>query len=73
MDEVIVDARYKSCPGPLLTLLRAVRKSKPGTRIKLLATDPKAADDVREWAAKTGHKFLGVKEADDHIEIVVEI
>ncbi len=71
--ELVVDVRYRSCPGPLVSLIRAVRKAKPGTRIKLLSTDPKAPEDVREWAARIGHKFLGSKKVDDHFEILVEV
>ena len=71
--EVLVDARYRSCPGPLVSLLRAVRKSKPGTRIKLLASDPKAPDDVREWASRTGRRFLGFRRIEDYYEIEIEV
>ena len=71
--EQVVDARYKSCPGPLVSLLRVVRKSKPGARIKLLATDPKAPDDVKEWASRTGHRFLGFRKVEDYFEILIEV
>ena len=71
--ELVVDARYRSCPGPLVSLIRAVRKAEPGTRIKLLSTDPKSPEDVREWATRTGHRFLGSKRVDDHFEILVEV
>jgi len=72
-NEKIVDARYKSCPGPITTLLKEVRKSAPGTRIKLLATDPKAPQDVKEWATRTGHKFIGFKRVEDYFEILIEV
>ena len=71
--ELVVDARYRSCPGPLVSLIRAVRKAEPGTRIKLLSTDPKSPEDVREWATRTGHRFLGSKKVDDYFEILVEV
>lgn len=71
--EVIVDARYRSCPGPLIILIQAVRKAKPGARIKLLSTDPRSAEDVREWATRTGHKFLGSNKVNEHFEIIVEV
>jgi len=71
--EKIVDARYKSCPGPITSLLKEVRKSAPGTRIKLLATDPKAPRDVKEWVSRTGHKFLGFRKVEDYFEIEIEV
>jgi TusA-related sulfurtransferase len=72
-DELVVDARYKSCPGPLVSLIRAMRRAEPGQRIKLLSTDPRSPNDVREWASRTGHKFLGYKQIDEYFEIYVEV
>lgn len=71
--EMVIDARYKSCPGPLMSLIHAVRRAKPGMKIKLLSTDPRAPEDIRKWTTHTGHKFLGSRKVDDHFEIVVEI
>jgi TusA-related sulfurtransferase len=71
-DELVVDARYKSCPGPLVSLIRVMRRAEPGQRIKLLSTDPRSPNDVREWASRTGHKFLEYKQIDDYFEIYVE-
>lgn len=71
-DELVVDARYKSCPGPLVSLIRVMRRAEPGQRIKLLSTDPRSPNDVREWALRTGHKFLGYKQVDDYFEIYIE-
>ena len=71
--EVTVDSRYKSCPGPLLSLIHSIRKAEPGTRIRLLSTDSKSPEDVREWASRTGHKFLGFKKVEDYFEIYIEV
>ena len=72
-DEIIVDARYRSCPGPLVSLIRAIRRAEPGKRIKLLSTDPRSVNDVREWASRTGHKFLGYKQVGNYFEIYLEV
>ncbi len=71
-DEVVVDARYRSCPGPLITLIRMIRKVEPGKRIKLLSTDPRSPQDVKEWALRTGRKFLGFERVNDYFEIYIE-
>jgi len=71
--DLVVDARFKSCPGPLLALAEAVSKAKPGQKVKLLATDPATPSDVREWASSVGHRVLEVKEADGVYEIYVEV
>ncbi len=70
---IVVDAKYKSCPGPLIALSEAAKKAKPGQMIKLLATDPAAPSDVKEWAEQVGHRILKVFERDGLYEIEVEI
>lgn len=71
--DLIVDARYKSCPGPLLALAQAVMKANPGQVIMLLATDPATPQDVKEWASNVGHKILKVEEEEGTYRIYVEV
>jgi TusA-related sulfurtransferase len=71
--DLIIDARYKSCPGPLLALAEAVMKANPGQIIMLLATDPGAPSDVKEWASNVGHKVLKVERTDNAYQIYVEV
>ena len=68
-----LDARYKSCPGPLITLVKSIRGLKSGTVVRLLATDPDAPKDIEQWCARTGHKFLGFERKGDLLEIYVEV
>ena len=58
----IVDARGQSCPGPLVTLHKALRDAKPGDLFELLATDPGSKSDVPSWAKLSGNELLGVGE-----------
>lgn len=71
--DIIVDARFKSCPGPLILLSEAVSKAKPKQVVQLLATDLAAPSDVREWASSVGHKLLEVKKVGDLYEIYIEV
>jgi len=71
--DLVVDARFKSCPGPLLALAETVSKAKPGQIVKLLATDPGAPLDVKEWASGVGHKILKVEKTENTYEIFVEV
>ncbi|MGC8849357.1 MAG: sulfurtransferase TusA family protein [Candidatus Bathyarchaeia archaeon] len=70
---MVVDAKYKSCPGPLIAISEAAKKAEPGQVIKLLATDPAAPSDIEEWAKQVGHKILKVVEREGIYEIEVEI
>lgn len=69
----VVDARYKSCPGPLLSLMEALKDVEDGQVIKLLSTDPSSPRDVEDWTSSANHKFLGFKEKDGVYEIFLEV
>lgn len=59
-----VDARGQSCPGPLVSLARALKDARPGDVLELLATDPGSRSDVPSWAKLTGNELLEASEAD---------
>lgn len=71
--DITVDAKFKSCPGPLIALAEAVSKAQPGQVIKLLATDPAAPSDVKEWAKGVGHELLATEKAKDVFEIYIRV
>jgi tRNA 2-thiouridine synthesizing protein A len=60
----IVDARGQSCPGPLVTLARAIRDARSGDRFELFATDPGSRSDVPSWATLTGNALVESDESD---------
>jgi tRNA 2-thiouridine synthesizing protein A len=53
-----VDARGQSCPGPLVTLARALKDAEPGDLFELLATDPGSKSDVPSWSTLTGNELI---------------
>ena len=57
-----VDARGQSCPGPLVSLAKALKDAAPGDQLELLATDPGSKSDVPSWAEISGNDLL---EADE--------
>ncbi len=57
-----VDARGQSCPGPLVTLARAIKDAERGDLFELLATDPGAKSDVPSWAKLTGNELVDASE-----------
>ena len=58
-----VDARGQSCPGPLVTLARALKGAASGDLFELLATDPGSKSDVPSWATLTGNELLEASES----------
>jgi tRNA 2-thiouridine synthesizing protein A len=56
--DIVVDARGHRCPIPTLRLQRALNRSAPGQRVKLLADDPLARIDVPHFLAAKGYALI---------------
>jgi tRNA 2-thiouridine synthesizing protein A len=69
----IVDSRGSSCPGPILDLALAYRRSKVGDVIELWATDPGVKSDVQAWAEKTKNEIVSLEDQKDKIVAVLRI
>ena len=57
-----VDARGRSCPGPLVALHKALRGAATGDLLELLATDPGSKSDVPSWAKLSGNELIQADE-----------
>ena len=66
-----VDARGQSCPGPLVTLARALKDAASGDLFELLATDPGSKSDVPSWATLTGNELLEAGESDGEFRYTI--
>jgi tRNA 2-thiouridine synthesizing protein A len=66
-----VDARGQSCPGPLVTLHRALAGAGAGELFELLATDPGARSDVPSWARLSGNELVETTEDDGVLRFVI--
>ena len=66
-----VDARGQSCPGPLVSLHKALRDAVPGDLLELLATDPGSRSDVPSWAKLSGNELVDASETDGVFRYVV--
>jgi tRNA 2-thiouridine synthesizing protein A len=66
-----VDARGKSCPGPIVSLFQAMKGSRPGDLFELLATDPGSRTDVPSWATISGNELLEAEDRGGEFRYVV--
>lgn len=66
-----VDAKGQSCPGPLVSLARALKDAQPGELFELLATDPGSKSDVPSWAEISGNELLETGEEDGVFHYVI--
>jgi tRNA 2-thiouridine synthesizing protein A len=66
-----VDARGQSCPGPLVTLAKALKHADRGAVVELLATDPGSRSDVPSWSTLTGNELIESAEAEGVFRYVI--
>ena len=62
---MIIDARGRRCPLPILDLARHVGEVAVGETLTVEADDPAAEPDVRAWCRLRGQEFVGVVAAAD--------
>jgi TusA-related sulfurtransferase len=57
MSEIIeVDARRLFCPLPVIRLQNTINKNPPGTRVRIVSTDPGSMNDIPTWCRINGHR-----------------
>jgi tRNA 2-thiouridine synthesizing protein A len=66
-----VDAKGQSCPGPLVSLAKAIRDASSGALFELLATDPGSKSDVPSWAELSGNELLETNESDGVYRFII--
>ncbi|WP_189113949.1 sulfurtransferase TusA family protein [Pilimelia terevasa] len=51
----VLDCLGQRCPLPVIALARAVAALPAGARVRILADDPAAANDIAAWCRMRGH------------------
>jgi TusA-related sulfurtransferase len=72
-EEIMLDVRGKVCPIPVMEVNKLSKTVKPGTVIKVLATDPAAKLDLQAWAKRTGNEILGIESEINYLVIRVRV
>lgn len=73
MAETVLDVTGLNCPLPLLRAEKIARGLADGAVLRVLTTDPGAADDFNAYCTKSGHDLLKVHEAGGVVEITIRI
>ena len=55
-----IDARGMPCPGPLMSLIGAIREGEVGEVIEVMSSDEGSKTDIPAWIAKAGHEMVEV-------------
>jgi tRNA 2-thiouridine synthesizing protein A len=59
-----IDARGMPCPGPLMSLIGAIREGDVDDVIEVLSSDAGSRTDIPAWVAKARHELIEVVEED---------
>jgi tRNA 2-thiouridine synthesizing protein A len=63
MKERVIDAQFQKSPLPVLRAARMLRGMAAGSRLRILATDPGAVADFRDFCKTTGHALVATSES----------
>ena len=66
-----IDARGMPCPGPLMTLIGAIRQGDIGQVFEVLSSDEGSKTDIPAWVAKAKHELVAVIPEDGYARFIV--
>jgi TusA-related sulfurtransferase len=66
-----IDARSMPCPGPLMSLIGAIREGQVGDVVEVLSSDQGSRTDIPAWLHKAGHDLVEVADEDGFARFVV--
>jgi tRNA 2-thiouridine synthesizing protein A len=55
-----IDARGMPCPGPLMSLIGAIREGQIGDVIEVQSSDEGSKTDIPAWVAKAKHELVEI-------------
>jgi TusA-related sulfurtransferase len=55
-----IDARGMPCPGPLMSLIGAIREGTVGEVYEVLSSDEGSKTDIPAWVHKAGHEVIEI-------------
>ncbi len=68
----VIDARGSYCPGPLMELIKTIRKGEVGKIYEVWSKDAGSIRDIPKWVTKANHEMVGVFEENGHTRFVVK-
>jgi tRNA 2-thiouridine synthesizing protein A len=66
-----IDARGMPCPGPLMSLIGAIREGTIGDVFEILSSDEGSKTDIPAWLTKAKHELVAVEPVDGYARFIV--
>lgn len=70
--KIDLDVRGRSCPIPIVELMKAIRTCESGDTVEVRATDRAFPIDVASWCKKTGHTLVSLSKGASEFVAVVQ-
>jgi len=67
-----VDTVGKFCPVPIIEASNRLKEMSVGETLTVISDDEGIKNDMPNWCAITGNKFLGMTEEDGEIKVFVK-
>lgn len=66
-----IDARGMPCPGPLMSLIGAIREGQVGDVIAVLSSDEGSKTDIPAWVSKAKHELVDVEHEEGYARFII--
>jgi len=72
MHEKTLDCAGLSCPLPIVKTSQAMKHLAAGERLRVIATDPGARNDIKAWAVRTGNRLVSLEDVGGTLTFLLE-
>ncbi len=70
--EKVMDARNSYCPGPLMELIKSIKKGEIGKIYEVWSKDAGSIRDIPKWVTKANHEMVAIIEEDGYTRFAVK-
>ena len=67
----VIDARGSYCPGPLMALIKAIKKGQVDQVFEVWSQDEGSKKDIPKWAEKAKHEVVAIIPADGYTRFII--
>jgi TusA-related sulfurtransferase len=67
----VMDARNSYCPGPLMELIKSIKKGEVSKIYEVWSKDAGSIRDIPKWVAKAKHEMIAIIEEDGYTRFAV--
>lgn len=68
----VIDARDSYCPGPLMALIKSIKRGEVGKIYEVWSKDAGSIRDIPKWVEKAKHEMVAIIETNGHTQFAVK-